>query len=233
MIENQEATQRLIQSELQTCDTHWVYEERKWWEARNGIDIWPAANHRVACWVMWSKRVWQILWFKKWTRWFCFIFIYIFTPGNPICGHLKWVPLRFVWIVLLPLLQWASEPEVPDISESFPEPVVLVRGPAVEWQWLETRGEGITSMMRSLRFLGDLQFGLVLKDYFWSKIRFSQTIVSLDLPSSVRFLLFLADCTWEYFLFNVCMSTMSFILLSFIHSINQHYPEGESMFHLK
>lgn len=84
---------------------------------------------------------------------------------------------------------------MPDISESFPEPVVLVRGPAVEWQWLETRGEGITSMMRSLRFLGDLQFGLVLKDYFWSKIRFSQTIVSLDLPSSVRFLLFLADCT--------------------------------------
>lgn len=79
--------------------------------------------------------------------------------------------------------------------------------------------------MRSLWFLGDLQFDLVLKDYFWSKSRFSQTIVLfLDSPSSVRFLLFLADCTWEYFLFHVCVSKMSFIhsfiFLSFIQSTN-------------
>lgn len=39
----QEASLGHIQNEFQTCDTHWVNEERKRWEARN---IWPAANHR-------------------------------------------------------------------------------------------------------------------------------------------------------------------------------------------
>lgn len=46
MIENQEATLRPIQSKLQTRDTHGVYEERKWREARNGIYVWPSANHK-------------------------------------------------------------------------------------------------------------------------------------------------------------------------------------------
>lgn len=69
------------------------------------------------------------------------LYVFIFLPQGIqfVAFQSEW-PLRFGWIVFLPLLQWASEPEVPDISESFPKPVVLVRRPAVGWEWLETRG---------------------------------------------------------------------------------------------
>lgn len=51
--------------------------------------------------VMWSKRDWHTLWFKKkkWMRLYT-----IFTPGNPICSHSNQVLLRFGWIIFLPLL---------------------------------------------------------------------------------------------------------------------------------
>lgn len=79
--------------------------------------------------------------------------------------------------------------------------------------------------MRSPRFLQDLQFGLGFEDYFWSKNRSPNCNI-------LRFTLFCkissAPC-WlhlrDNFLFNVCMSKMSFIH-SFVHSINQHYFEG-------
>lgn len=64
-----------------------------------------------------------------------------------------------------------------DVSEGFPKLTVLEGRPA----WAEGGGgagslvgkwgRGIRSMMRSLRFLQDLQFALEFEDYVWFKNR--------------------------------------------------------------
>lgn len=58
------------------------------------------------------------------------MYVFTFTPGNPICSHSNQIPLRFGPIVFLPLLQQASDPELLDVSEGFPKLIVLVGRPA-------------------------------------------------------------------------------------------------------
>ena len=100
----QEASLGHIQNEFQTCDTHWVNEERKRWEARN---IWPAASHKSGILGWCGQRGIGKLWLKKKRDKTVLVF---FPPENTICSHSSQVPLRFGWIIFLWLLQQASEP---------------------------------------------------------------------------------------------------------------------------
>ena len=103
------------------------------------------------------------------------------------------------------------------------------KGRVARWGFFEKWGRGMRSMMRSLRFLHDLQFGLEFEDYAWFKNRSPNcSVLRFALfckISVIPYWLHLRDIfSWMSLVF-LCTKYLSFIF-SFIHSINQHYIES-------
>lgn len=108
-------------------------------------------------------------------------------------------------------------------------------GTEVQWGLVGKWGRGMRSMVRSLRFLQDLQIDLEFEDYVWFKNRSSNcSILKLSLFCKISVIPCWLDFIDIFSLMSVCMKYHPFIP-SFIHSFNQltllwGLPEGASRF---